>query len=198
MKTQLKQPLLSLDQHLAHRHLLNNTLLDQKFLLFSSLFPSRHYNIIISLYINRKISLNINSRPIFYSPVSANRLIRSPISSRTRWKTAHFSSSVPSAFAGSSNPQCSLLTCGGVIGQRSAASPQRVTAKVALLRYSVSISSDSWLEISIPTSSIALTALGFKPCASIPALLTSHSSPRSFFAQPSAIWLLQELPVHKK
>src|SRR5690625_7418012 len=74
---------------------------------------------------------------------SANCLIRSPISSRTRWKTAHFSSSVPSAFAGSSNPQCSLLTCEGVIGQRSAASPQRVTANVALLRYSLSISSDS-------------------------------------------------------
>jgi hypothetical protein len=35
---------------------------------------------------------------LYQTPVSLNRLMRSPISSRTRWKNAHFSSSVPSAF----------------------------------------------------------------------------------------------------
>src|SRR5699024_942697 len=105
---------------------------------------------------------------------------------------------VPSALAGSSKPQCSRLVRGGVVGQRSFASPHKVIAVVALFKNSISMISDFCLVISIPISFIALTAFGFKPCASIPPLLTSLFSPRYFFAQPSAIWLLQELPVYKK
>lgn len=68
--------------------------------------------------------------------------MRDPISSRTRWKKAHFSSSVPSAFAGSSNPQCSRFTLGGVAGHLSAASPHKVMTKSALFKISGSMISD--------------------------------------------------------
>jgi len=44
-----------------------------------------------------------------YSPDLEKHSILAPISSRTRWKKSHLSSSVPSAFAGSANPQCSRL-----------------------------------------------------------------------------------------
>src|SRR5699024_6307838 len=107
-------------------------------------------------------------------------------------------SSVPSAFAGSSNPQCHLVTCGGVIGQLSFASPHNVITRSALFKTSRSMRSDVCVEISTSTSFIAFTSLGFSPCASIPALRTCHASPRYFLPQPSAIWLRHELPVHKK
>src|SRR5699024_11405576 len=99
-------------------------------------FPTRRSS---DLYSDTQNSFHLF--PI-YSPVSEKRLILSPISSRTRWKSALFSSSVPSAFAGSSKPQCSRLTCGGVIGQLSDASPQSVTAIFAWLKTSVSTISD--------------------------------------------------------
>src|SRR5262245_50923322 len=57
---------------------------------------------------------------------------------------------------------------------------------------------DACLEISTPASAIALTASGFRLCGSVPAEYASISSPLSFLAHPSAIWLRQELPVHRK
>lgn len=69
------------------------------FKLFTSSICNYHVHFLQLLVILLYISI------LPYSPVLANRLIRSPISSRTRWKKAHFSSSVPSAIAGSSKPQ---------------------------------------------------------------------------------------------
>ena len=45
--------------------------------------------------INRVVHRVKDDEPPAYSPVLAKRSIRSLISSRTRWKNAHFSSSVP-------------------------------------------------------------------------------------------------------
>src|SRR5699024_10742002 len=113
-------------------------------------------------------------------------------------KTAHFSSAVPSALAGSSNPQCHLVTCGGVIGQLSLASPHNVITSSALVKIFLSIISEVLVDMSTYTSFIASTALGFNPCASIPAEYTSYPPIKYCYPNPSAIWLLQEFPLHKK
>src|SRR5699024_8128928 len=123
----------------------------------------------------------------FYLLFSANSLIRSSILFLTCWKTLHFSSSVPSAFAGPSNPQCHLVTCGGVIGQLSFASPHNVITRSALFKTSRSIRSDVCVDISTSTSFIAFTASAFSPCASFPAEYTSYSLLKCFFPNPSAI-----------
>gem|GEM_PF-6019956 len=51
--------------------------------------------------------------------------------------------------------------------------------------------------MSTPASAMALTARGFIPCFSMPAEWASSTSPFSCRVQPSAIWLRQELPVHR-
>src|SRR5918994_2239503 len=56
---------------------------------------------------------------------------------------------------------------------------------------------DSWPEMSMPTSSIALTARGLTWVASVPALIASQRSPARCLSRPSAIWLLAELWVHR-
>src|SRR5688500_967945 len=52
--------------------------------------------------------------------------------------------------------------------------------------------------MSTPTSAIAATASGFSGCGSAPAEADASESERSARAHPSAIWLRQELPVHRK
>lgn len=79
--------------------------------------------------------------------------------------TTHFSSSGSCALAGCQIPQCSRFTFGGVIGQRSAASPHEVTI-ISALSSSISMIFELCAEVSMPTSCNALTALEFSPCAS--------------------------------
>ena len=57
---------------------------------------------------------------------------------------------------------------------------------------------DRWPEISTSDSAITRTALGSSPWASIPAECGSIERGQSFRAQPSAIWLRQELPEQRK
>src|SRR5689334_11064256 len=52
--------------------------------------------------------------------------------------------------------------------------------------------------MSTPASCMARTASGFRPCGSVPAEYASIWSAFSARAQPSAIWLRQELPVQRK
>src|SRR5665213_860258 len=65
-----------------------------------------------------------------------------------------------------------------------------------MLRYS-SMLLEVCREISIPSSFITVIALGFTPWLSMPALYTLALSPAKYDMYPSAIWLLQLLPVHK-
>src|SRR5687767_11240801 len=51
--------------------------------------------------------------------------------------------------------------------------------------------------MSTPASRMTRTAFGFIPCVSMPAEYASITSPLSRRAHPSAIWLRQELPVHR-
>src|SRR5699024_8086311 len=79
--------------------------------------------------------------------------------------------------AGSSKPQCSFFTLGGMTGQFSSASLQSVTTRSDCLKILLSIKSEVWFDMSISTTFIASIALGFTPCVSIPAEYTFHSSP---------------------
>src|SRR5919112_3560504 len=56
---------------------------------------------------------------------------------------------------------------------------------------------DSWPEMSMPISSIALMARGLTRVASVPALIASKRSPARCLSSPSAIWLLAELWVQR-
>src|SRR5215210_5357335 len=51
--------------------------------------------------------------------------------------------------------------------------------------------------MSMPSSSIALTASGLTRVASVPALMASKRSPATCLSSPSAIWLLAELWVQR-
>src|SRR5215208_2558372 len=123
--------------------------------------------------------------------------IRSRIRSLTDRKTSNRSSSVPSTFEGSSKDQCSLLAAPGKNGHASLASSHTViTWSKGSPRYRSRVL-DSWCEMSMPTSSIALMASGLTWVASVPALIASKRSPARYLSSPSAIWLLAELWVHR-
>src|SRR5215218_10028483 len=119
------------------------------------------------------------------------------ILSLTERKIARRSSSEPSPREGSSKDQCSLLWAPGKNGHASLASSQTViTWSKGSCRYRSRVL-DSCPEMSMPISSIALTASGLTRVASVPALITSKRSPASCLNSPSAIWLLAELWVHR-
>src|SRR5262245_22437257 len=59
------------------------------------------------------------------------------------------------------------------------------------------ISFEICFDISIPISGMTSTLRGCRPFGWVPALKTSKCSPAMCRNNPSAIWLLAELPVHK-
>ena len=138
-------------------------------------------------------------KPLCQSANSVSSLRR--ISSRTRMNSAITSASEPVACAGSSNGQCLCSTAAGKVGQFSAAEEQTPMIRSGTCPSGgrkVEMSLLTCDEISMPAWRMAATAFGWtKPAGFVPADNDWNRSPCECRRNPSAIWLRQELPVHK-
>src|SRR4030042_5935896 len=128
---------------------------------------------------------------------SINFFTLSFISSLARRNSFIISASVPTVPTGSLIGQWMRFILGGVQGHVSSAFPQSVTTMSISLSNFSSISLDFCLDMSIPISCMTAIALLWTPAAMRPALWTSINPLPNSFANPSAIWLLQEFAVHK-
>ena len=137
-----------------------------------------------------------NQRAVSLVPIHSRT--RSAIPSRVARKTLIRSSCDPSAVAGSSIGQCSWIEGPGKIGQLSRARSQTVMTLAKCRPSSVDTSLENCREISTPTSRIASIASGCTTPGFRPALNASKRPPPRCRSHPSAIWLRQEFPVHKK